>query len=116
MDKDKLYIQHILDSIKSIQEYTENINKEQFLAKENKDNKMIRAAVIREFEVIGEAVKKLSEEIKKSNSDLPWLEISNMRNKLIHEYFGVNFKIVWSAIENDLPILKQAMSELLRSF
>lgn len=111
MDQDKLFIQHILDSILSIEEYTQNVSKEDFVSK--KENKMMRAAVIREFEVIGEAVKNLSEEIKKSYPDLPWRDIANMRNKLIHEYFGVNMKVVWGAIKEDLPMLRQTMNELL---
>ena len=76
---------------------------------------MIQDAVVRELEIIGEAVKRLSDQIKKDNSSIPLRAIGDMRNKLIHEYFSVDTKVVWGVIENDLSMLKEAMNSLVES-
>ena len=109
---DEPYIRHILDASELIEGYVANLKKDDFL---DRENKMAQDAVVRELEIIGEAVKLLSDKIKKENPSLPWRDISDMRNKLIHEYFGVDLNVVWSVVENDLPVLKKAMSELLKS-
>lgn len=111
-EKDKTYFRHILESIENIENYVKGTGREEFTKKENK---MMQAAVIREFEIIGEAVSRLSEKIKKENPELPWQDISDMRNKLIHEYFGVNLVIVWKTIEDDLPILKKLVKKIMES-
>src|SRR3989338_4091639 len=105
MERDKAFVKHILDAIESIEEYTKGMDREKFLEQENK---MVRDAVVRQFEIIGEATKRLSEKVKNLNPDLPWRDIEGMRNKLIHEYFGVNMTVVWRTVESDLPILKKA--------
>lgn len=92
MGKDKLYITHVLEAIQKIEKYTKDLNKDQFL---NKDNEIVQDAVIRELQVIGEAVKNFSEGIKERNLSLPWRDIEGMRNKLIHEYFRIDLKVVW---------------------
>jgi len=79
------------------------------------ENKMVRDAVVRQFEIIGEATKRLSQKVKDLNPDLPWRDIEGMRNKLIHEYFGVNMTVVWKTVESDLPILKKAAEQVLES-
>lgn len=110
MKKDKLYIVHVLEAIEKIEKYTKGLNKGQFLSK---DNEIVQDAVIRELQVIGEAVKSFSEGIKEQNLSLPWRDIEGMRNKLIHEYFRVDLKVVWGTIQKDLPMLKKAMNELV---
>ncbi|MBI2676622.1 MAG: DUF86 domain-containing protein [Candidatus Yanofskybacteria bacterium] len=112
MSPDKAYLKHILDAISKIETYTKGLDKEQFLGR---NNEITRDAVIRQFEIIGEAVGRLSGEIKKTNSTLLWRDISDMRNKLIHEYFGVNSVVVWSTVQNDLPTLKRAIEQMLKS-
>lgn len=112
MEKDEVYFRHILDAIESIEKYVNGVNKEEFVKKEKQ---MMQDAVVREFEIIGEAVGRLSEEIKKGNSDLPWRDISDMRNKLIHEYFGVDLAVVWKTIEADLPMLKASIIKITSS-
>ncbi|MBI2003613.1 MAG: DUF86 domain-containing protein [Parcubacteria group bacterium] len=112
MERDAAFIKHILDAIESIEEYTKDMDREKFLEQENK---MARDAVVRQFEIIGEATKRLSEKVKNLNPDLPWLDIEGMRNKLIHEYFGVNMTVVWKTVESDLPILKKAAEQILES-
>ncbi len=110
MFKDKAYIKHIEDAIEAIETYAKGVDRDEFLDK-NK-NKMIKDAIIRQFEIIGEAVGRLSEEIKKEHPELPWKEISSMRNKLIHEYFAVDLAVIWKTIEDDLPILKQTIKSI----
>lgn len=110
---DEPYIRHILDAIALVEEYIKDLDREKFL---DKQNKMNQDAVVREFEIIGEAVKLLSDKIKKDNPSLPWRDISDMRNKLAHEYFAVDLNVVWGVIQKNLPVLKKAMAELLKSF
>lgn len=111
MKKDKPYLKHILDAIECIETYIKDVAKDDFLDKDRKT----QDAVIRQFEIIGEAVGRLSDKIKREHDRLPWRRISDMRNKLIHEYFGVNMAVVWKTIEDDLPILKKLISELIKS-
>ena len=70
-------------------------------------------AVVRELEVIGEASNNLSEEFREKRPDVFWRRMKDMRNFLIHEYFGVNTKIVWDTCKNDLPILKSFVDKVL---
>ena len=105
---DEPYIKHILDAIDLIEGYVKNLDRDKFL---DSKNKIIQDAVVKELEIIGEAVKRLSDKIKKDPS-IPWRDIGDMRNKLIHEYFAVDTKVVWGVIEKDLPVLKNAMNSL----
>ncbi|MDP3697831.1 MAG: DUF86 domain-containing protein [Candidatus Taylorbacteria bacterium] len=109
---DEPYIRHVFDAITLMEGYVKGLDRDKFL---DDKSKMIQDAVIREFEIIGEAVKRLSDEIKKKNPSLPWRDIGDMRNKLTHEYFAVDLNVVWGVIENDLPVLKKSMTELLNS-
>jgi len=73
------------------------------------------SAVIREFEIIGEAVAKIPENIKQKYQNVEWQDIKDFRNLLIHEYFGVDLEIIWKIIHNDLPGLIAAVSELMNN-
>ena len=108
MRNDKTYLAHIREAIKSIEEYLKGVNYVRFMA-----NKMIIDAVVREMEIIGEASNNLSEEFRESYPDIVWRRMKDMRNFLIHEYFGVNTKIVWDTCKNDLPILKSFVDKML---
>ncbi|OGZ09562.1 MAG: hypothetical protein A3D67_04495 [Candidatus Lloydbacteria bacterium RIFCSPHIGHO2_02_FULL_51_22] len=111
MERDEAYIRHILDAITAIEKYTKDIPKEQFL---DKRNQMMQDAVIRELEVIGEAVKRLSDTVKEKSADVPWRDIGDMRNILIHEYFGVDLEIVWETLQSDIPHLRKILSRVER--
>ena len=109
MERDDAYTRHILAAIAAVENYTKGISQEQFL---DKNNQMMQDAVIRELEVVGEAVKRLSDSLKEKSENVPWRDISDMRNILIHEYFGVDLEIVWETLQSDIPHLKKILSRV----
>ncbi len=109
MKDDNIYLKHILDSINNINSYLSNVNEKEFL----KSN-LLQSAVIRELEIIGEAVKMISIELKEKYPYIPWRTIAGMRDKLIHNYFGVDIGAVWKTIENDLPIFKKNIHKIVK--
>lgn len=104
----KLRVRDILTSIEKIQSYTSGINYDQFRA----DQKTVDA-VIRNFEIIGEAAGYIPETIQEKYPELAWLEMRGMRNIMIHEYFGVSLPIIWHTITNDLNPLADGLKRLL---
>ncbi len=108
MKSDRIYLLHIRDAIHRISEYTRE-GKDMFLARP-----MVQDAVVRNVEIIGEAVKNLSEALKSSHPRVPWKRIAGMRDKMIHEYFGVNLQLVWEVVERDLPELRTAVESMLQ--
>ena len=104
---DRLYCQDILESGAAIRSYVEAIDFETFVR-----DRMRYSAVIREFEIIGEAVGKLSAEVKQSYPNIPWQDIKDFRNLLAHEYFGVDLEIVWNTIQQYLPMLIDAIQRM----
>lgn len=99
MKEDRIYVLHILTAISDIKEFTEGMNKSDFL-----ENKMAEHAVVRNIEVIGEASKHLSAEFREKHKDVPWKDIIKMRNKVTHFYFGINYNIVWKVVKRDIPV------------
>ncbi|GAI56485.1 unnamed protein product [marine sediment metagenome] len=97
----RLYVQDILESIEAIEEYMQTLTEEEFY-----ENRQVQDAVLRRFEIIGEAAKKMDEDFRGKYADIPWKKIAGMRDVLIHEYFGVNLKRVWLIIKRDLPELE----------
>lgn len=106
MKEDKSYLMHILDAISKIKTVTTEIKKEKFIADE-----IAREYVVRKIEIIGEAVKHLSKEIKQSNRDIRWISIAGMRDKLIHDYMGIDYGIVWEVVETELPNLEKRLEK-----
>jgi len=104
---DRLYLIHIVESIERIEEYTRE-GQEAFM-----HSPMIQDAVIRNFEIIGEAVKQVSEPVKEKRSDVPWRAVAGLRDILIHRYMGVDLTAVWDVVEEGLPALKRAVAEIL---
>jgi uncharacterized protein with HEPN domain len=104
----KLYLEDVKNSIEKIEEYISGINFEKF----SKDTKTIDA-VVRNLEIIGEAANGIPDEIVSGNPEIPWKEAIGMRNKVVHEYFGVDEEILWKTITEDLPKFKEQISKLL---
>lgn len=109
MKEDKPYLTHILEAISKIEEYTQRLGKKQF-----KSNTLIQDAVIRQIEIIGEATKQLSHKTRNKNPEIPWKDITGMRDKLIHQYFGVDIDAVWTTIKKDLPTLKKQIQKTIK--
>ena len=108
MKDDKLYLIHISECIHRIESYTQN-GKAHFI-----ESRMEQDAVTRNFEIIGEAVKKVSEKFKQSHPEIPWKRIAGLRDVLIHDYMGVDFEEVWRIIEQYLPDLKIKIEAFLK--
>ena len=103
-----LFIKDILDAIEKIEEFVADMSYEEFV----EDDKT-KSAVIRKFEIIGEATKNVSDEIKEKYPTLPWKEMAGMRDRLIHGYFGIDTKLVWDTIHMQLPELKPKIKKIL---
>jgi uncharacterized protein with HEPN domain len=110
MDRNKTYLLDILNSAELIANYVAGIKRDTFL-----DTIEIQDAVIRRLEIIGEAVRRISDPFKKRHSELPWKEMLGLRNFVIHEYEGVNLKVIWDTIRNDLPDLLKQINKLLKA-
>ncbi len=105
MTKDEsAYLEHIRDSITRIGKYTSGMDEPAFLT-----NELVQDAVIRQLQIIGEAAKKLSDGTRAAYPDVQWKDITGMRDKLIHDYFGVDLAAVWDTLVNDLPLLKEQL-------
>ena len=107
----KILLEHIIDSILSIEEYTEKISKNDF-----KNDAKTQDAVIRKLEIIGEAVKNLPASFKNKNPEIPWKKIAGTRDVLIHEYFGVDVNMIWIVIKEDIPKLKKQIKKILERY
>ncbi|MBI5226960.1 DUF86 domain-containing protein [Candidatus Micrarchaeota archaeon] len=127
MKKDDIYISHILISINAIEDYLKGKSQKDFLLYWNlqipmrtnfcenlSSNKLLQDGVVRQLEIIGEATKNISKEFRSKHTNIPWKEIAGTRDKLIHDYLGVDLKAVWSTIKIDLPQLKENISLLLQ--
>jgi uncharacterized protein with HEPN domain len=104
----KAYLKDILEAIRKIERYTEDIPYGDFVYDE-----LIQDGVVRNLEIIGEAVKNIPEDVKKDNPDVEWKKIAGLRDILIHAYFGIDVEVVWDIVKNKVPNLKEKIEEIL---
>ena len=109
MFKDPIeYIKHIYDECFYIISVSTNLSKDEFL-----DNETLKRAVVRSLEIIGEATKKIPADFKVKWDTIQWKNMAGMRDRLIHDYIGVNYSIVWDVVKNKIPDLHSQLSEVL---
>lgn len=101
---DLLLCQDMLDSISKIESYTDGLDLDAFVSQS-----MIVDAVVRNFEIIGEAASKTSESFRAAHREIEWRRIIGLRHRIVHEYFGIDFQILWTIRTDYLPILKEAL-------
>lgn len=110
MKNNKLYLYHLLECMERIKLYSSSGENE--FAKST----LIQDAVIRNLEIIGEATKNISIEFRQQHLEIPWREMAGLRDVLIHDYMGVDVKIVWNVIKNELPKVEEQIRLLIKSY
>ena len=108
---DLVYLEDIFESIQKIESYTDGLSEKEF-----EENSEKQDAVLRRIEIIGEAVKNLSQETRSKYPNIRWREIAGMRDVVIHQYFGVTTGLVWRVIKSDLPVLKSKIKDIIKAF
>lgn len=106
-----IYIQDMLESIEYIEEDTQELSEKEF-----SQTRIVQQAVVRNIEIIGEAVQQLPKEFIARYPSIPWRKIAATRNKIIHEYFGLKLDVIWKTIQNDLPELRKQLKEVLKDY
>ncbi len=100
-------IEDIWDSIEKIERYIENMTQDNF-----QNDEKTTDAVVRNLEIIGEAAGRLPENFTDQHSEIEWVKIIGLRNRIVHEYFGVDLQIIWQILKNDLPAFKESLKKI----
>lgn len=106
-----VFLTHILESINLIEIYLQGVTEEYFHVSVEKQD-----LVVRRLEIIGEATKNLPNEFRKKHSEIPWKKMAGLRDVIIHEYFGIEYNIIWDTVVNLLPILKKQIEQLVQEY
>lgn len=104
------YLRHILDETIYLVDRAKGLSKDQFMQDET-----LRRAFVRSLEIIGEAAKKVPPELRQKYSHLDWRAIAGMRDRLIHDYFGIDYDIVWDVVTNKVPILQREIRQIIQN-
>ena len=104
----KVYLRDMLEAIEKIENYTDDMSRDDFL-----ENEMVKDAVLRNLEVLGEAAKQIPDNVRDENPDVEWKKIAGLRDILTHVYFGVDMEIIWDIVKNKNPGLKEKISDML---
>ncbi|CAD5922150.1 HepT-like ribonuclease domain-containing protein [Planktothrix agardhii] len=104
----KAYVCHIADEIDYLLELSAGLERDSFL-----EDKTLKRSFVRSLEIIGEATKKLPDDFRQQYSQISWKQMAGMRDKLIHDYFGVDYNLVWEVVINQIPLLHQQIQDIL---
>jgi uncharacterized protein with HEPN domain len=102
------YLRDMLDNAEKALDFVSGMDYDEFF-----EDEKTSYAVVRALEVIGEAARRVPEDVRDAHPEFPWREVTAMRNKLMHEYFGANMKVVWRTVQEDLPIIIPALRKIL---
>ena len=105
---DSVYLHHIMDALVQIEHYMDNVSHEEFFS-----SRLLQDGVIRQLEVMGEAARNLSEDLRNEHPEIPWRQMVGLRNRMIHAYFNVDLQIIWEIVQGDIPDLLQKMKQIL---
>ena len=109
MKDDRLYLSHILEAIDRVHSYT-SAGRSAF-----RQDLKTQDAVIHNLQIVGEAAKKVSAETRAAHPEMPWRNMTGLRDRVVHDYFGVSLDIVWDVVENHLPRLREQVKKLLEA-
>ena len=107
-NNDLTYLGDILDAIQRIESYTTQVSKQGFI-----ENFMMQDAVMLQIEIIGEATNSISEAFQEKHDEIPWAQMRALRNRIVHDYRGINLNVIWDTVQNDLPALKRQAQDIL---
>ncbi len=108
MNKDQLFFEHIVREVDFLLTQSEDLSFEKF-----SQDEILMRAFVRSLEIIGEAVKNISVDIKSRYNSIEWKKIAGLRDRLIHHYFGINWTIVWDVVQNKIPVLGNEIKNLM---